>query len=108
MTSLEAGEKGSLVIMNSWSLDHRSLVRDQEYLRARTGHQILSSVTDEWAERAWIKISTDFDEAVWIFSHILKRGSVSNAPLHVPTESDRGPRMVHEVHYGEGLKGSYP
>ena len=68
MTSLEAGEKGSLVIMNSWSLDHRSLVRDQEYLRARTGHQILSSVTDEWAERAWIKISTDLDEAVWFLA----------------------------------------
>ena len=37
-----------------------------------------------------------------IFSHILKRGSVSNAPHHVPTECDRGPRIVHEAHYGVG------
>ena len=68
MTSLEAGFEGLPRDNEQLIARPPVLVRDQEYLRARTGHQILSSVTDEWAERAWIKISTDLDEAVWFLA----------------------------------------
>ena len=58
MVEGEAAEKGFFVMTNSLSFERRDLALDKYHLSALTGHQVLSSGTEEKVESLLRKIST--------------------------------------------------